>query len=127
MIKYDSTIMTMVNEIVKYESNFNGGLIHGYKDAEEFKTDLIDSINKDGAKEKPNKAPAVISTLTIVTFPVPNLRSTFPLNRLDIMVPPETVIEIIPAVAKDSFKSSRITGQVTPNKESGNPRLINAK
>lgn len=52
MVKNNITVIAIVNEIVKYESNFNGGLIYGYKgDIEGFKTDLVSSINKDGAKE----------------------------------------------------------------------------
>lgn len=52
MIKHDSTVIAMVNEVTRFENNFNGGLIHGYKgNTEEFKKDLENSIRKDGANE----------------------------------------------------------------------------
>jgi len=45
-------IKGIVKEIVKYESEFNGGLIFSYKsNIEEFKNDLVNEIHKNGAVE----------------------------------------------------------------------------
>lgn len=42
----------IIKEIANYESNFNGGLIHGYKgNIEEFKNDLMKEIDKNGVSE----------------------------------------------------------------------------
>ena len=47
--------------------------------------------------ENPNNASAVISTLTVVTFPVPNRRIILSLNRLEMTVHTVIVTEIMPA------------------------------
>lgn len=42
----------IVNEIIKYESNFNGFLLGGYnRNIQEFKNDLIYTIDNEGAGE----------------------------------------------------------------------------
>ena len=45
--------------------------------------------------EKPNNAMAVRNVLKAVIFPVPNLCSMRSLNRLDMIVPAEIIIDII--------------------------------
>ena len=77
--------------------------------------------------EKPNSAAAVKNTLIAVTRPVPNYRISLSHIRLDRIVPPAIIIEIIPAKDMDVSNSLYITGQPEPSKESGNPRLINAR
>ena len=78
-------------------------------------------------KKVRSKAEAVINTLTFVTTPVPNFRISFVLNKLDKIVPPDTVMEIYPAAVIGASKSSLITGHADPRIESGRPRLIKAR
>ena len=66
-------------------------------------------------------------TLINVSLPVPNRCINLPLNKLEIIVPPQTIIDIIPALENPTDKSACITGHAEPNNESGNPKLINAK
>jgi hypothetical protein len=65
--------------------------------------------------------------LTNVTFAVPNFLIITPLSKLERIVPNEIVMDMIPAALKGTPKSLRITGQAEPSKESGNPKLMNAK
>ncbi|MNV82600.1 hypothetical protein D3C71_1763450 [compost metagenome] len=81
----------------------------------------------EGERAKPVNAPAVITQLTRVTFPVPKRRSTDPLIRLDTIVPAATIINNRPAVSSGAPKSTCMTGHAEPSKESGSPKLIKAK
>jgi hypothetical protein len=72
----------------------------------------------------PLSAKAVIATLISVTLPVPNLLINLALKKLDITVPPATIIEIIPAYEMATDKSLYIAGQAEPSSESGKPRLM---
>ena len=81
----------------------------------------------DGANANPNKATAVIATLTAVTFPVLNLFMILLENRLDMIVPRLIVIAIQPAVGTGAPSSALIAGQALPRSESGRPRLIKAR
>jgi len=72
-------------------------------------------------------AMAVIATLTSVTAPEPNRLITRSLIRLERIVPPDIIIEIIPALSIDTPKPLYMDGHALPNRESGNPKLINAK
>ena len=74
--------------------------------------------------EKPNSAKAVRNTLTIVTPLVLNVLINLSDKKLEQMVPPAIIIEIMPAAAIGAPNSKRIDGQAEPNKESGKPRLI---
>ena len=51
----------------------------------------------------------------------------FALNKLETTVPAATIIEMIPAKCIGVFKLSYIVGQAAPSKESGKPKLINAR
>jgi hypothetical protein len=62
-----------------------------------------------------------------VTKPVPNFLINLSLNRLDIIVPPDIIIETIPAYEMGTFIFGYIDGQAEPRSESGSPRLIKAK
>ena len=55
------------------------------------------NIQKAEEMENPNKATAVIRTLTAVTNPAPNFFVRRSDNRLEITVPMAMIIEIIPA------------------------------
>ena len=54
-------------------------------------------VLKEWEEEKPNRAAAVIATLTTVTFPVPKFLISLSLKRLEIMVPPAIIMLIMPA------------------------------
>ncbi|MOA29898.1 hypothetical protein D3C78_1509420 [compost metagenome] len=82
---------------------------------------------REGDHAKPSKAPAVRIQLARVTFPVPNRARTEPLARLETIVLPAITMESTPAVPSDAFRSILITGHAAPSRESGNPKLINAK
>ena len=66
------------------------------------------------------------NTLATVTTCVPNLRVSLSEKRLDTMVPPEMIMEIIPINEMGTFRSSCMTGHPEPSSESGSPRLIKA-
>ena len=76
-------------------------------------------------KENPNNATAVSPTLNRVTRPVPSRRMRKALQRLDKMVPIETIIDRVPARETGIAREVEIEGQAAPNSESGSPRLIN--
>ena len=78
----------------------------------------------DFPKENPKRAIAVRNTLIVVTRPVPSFRFILSESRLDMIVPAEIIIEIIPAIERDAEKSFDIIGHAEPSKESGSPRLI---
>ena len=61
------------------------------------------------------------------TFPVPIFRMVYPLIKLDRMVEPEIGMAINPAKSRGSAQPTLITGQATPRRESGRPKLINAR
>jgi len=75
------------------------------------------------ARLKPNRAAAVISTLTIVTLAVPKRETTLLLARL---VPALTAMDRYPTRLTGACRSNLITGQALPMMESGSPRLIKA-
>ena len=77
--------------------------------------------------ENPSNATAVINTLIAVTFPVPSLMFNLSENKLDITVPIDIIIVIIPAEDNDALSSMCICGHAEPNRVSGKPKLINAK
>lgn len=78
------------------------------------------------ARLKPNRAAAVISTLTIVTLAVPKPETTLLLARLEITVPALTAMDRYPTRLTGACRSNLITGQALPMMESGSPRLIKA-
>ncbi|GIP14738.1 hypothetical protein J40TS1_03800 [Paenibacillus montaniterrae] len=81
----------------------------------------------EGAIEKPSKAPAVRRQLSSVILPVPKRWIKEPLTKLETIVPPAIIIEISPAEPIDAPISGHMTGHADPSKESGSPKLINAK
>jgi len=70
---------------------------------------------------------AVIATLTNVTIPVPKRLIHRSLIRLEKIVPPDIIIESIPALSIDTPKPIYMDGHALPKRESGKPKLINAK
>jgi len=60
-----------------------------------------------------------------VSFPVPSLYIDFPLNNVEKIVPPEMIIDIIPAYDTGTFNVLYMLGQADPKRASGNPRLMN--
>jgi len=83
-------------------------------------------IMKDFDKENPRRATAVIATLMEVTSPVPNFRVKRSDMRLAAIVPPEIIMETIPANDSGTLNESFIAGHAEPSNESGKPRLTNA-
>ena len=77
--------------------------------------------------EKPIKAKAVIPALITVTLPAPSRRVSLSLKRLDTIVPKAIIIYIIPAYDRRTLNCGYITGHAAPSKESGSPKLINAR
>jgi hypothetical protein len=77
--------------------------------------------------ENPKSAKAVIKTLTATILPEPNFLFSLSLKKLEMIVPTEIIIEIMPAKDTGTLILSCKTGQAEPRSESGNPRLINAK
>ena len=75
-------------------------------------------------RENPKRAVAVRRTLIAVTGPVPSFRFILSESKLDMIVPAEIIIEIIPAIERVAEKSFDIIGHAEPSKESGSPRLI---
>ena len=65
-----------------------------------------------------------MATLIAVTKPVPNFLVSLSLNKLDVIVPPLIIMEIIPAYDNGAENSTRMTGHAAPNSESGKPKLI---
>ena len=74
----------------------------------------------------PSNAPAVMATLTSVTFPVPNRLMSLVLIRLETTVPHETTMDTTPAKDSGAERSTCMAGQAEPKRESGRPKLINA-
>ncbi len=79
-----------------------------------------------GETAKPTSAAAVIAALAAVTLAVPNLSITRWESKLEIMVPPEIIMDTIPALPTGTANSRCIMGQDEPSSESGSPKLINA-
>ena len=79
---------------------------------------------KECDMEKPKSAAAVIPTLIAVTQPVPIVRISLALKRLEITVPKAIVKDSIPAYEIETPKSSYMLGQAEPSIESGKPKLI---
>ena len=77
--------------------------------------------------ENPKRAAAVIATLMAVTFPVPSLRVSLSLCKLETIVPAAINAERIPAQERGTPNSTYISGHAAPSMESGKPRLINAR
>ena len=69
-------------------------------------------------------ATAVMATLTAVTFPAPNLCKSLSLKRLDMIVPTQVSIDIVPANDICTLISVFSEGHIDPNSESGKPKLI---
>jgi hypothetical protein len=76
--------------------------------------------------ENPSNAMAVKRMLAAVMVLARNFLLKKPAAKLDMTVPTEIVIVIIPAYETGTFKVSCIAGQADPISESGNPRLIKA-
>ena len=68
-------------------------------------------------------ATAVIATLAAVTFPAPNLCKSLSLKRLDMIVPAQVSIDIVPTKDTGALISVCTTGHIDPKSESGNPKL----
>lgn len=77
--------------------------------------------------EKPKSAAQVRKILNVVTLCVPNLAVILSEIRLDIIVPREIIIEIIPIEEMDTPSETCRVGHAAPSSESGRPRLINAR
>ena len=77
--------------------------------------------------EKPNSAAAVKNVLTAVTTPVPNFRTRRSLARLEMTVQTVIVKETSPAEATDAPSEEYMLGHAAPKRESGSPRLTNAR
>ena len=82
------------------------------------------SIQNCVERENPNSAAAVMPTLMVVTLPVPRVRVSRSLCRLERIVPSE--MERIPAQDTGTPSSGYMVGQADPSRESGRPRLIKA-
>ena len=74
--------------------------------------------------ENPNMATAVMVMLTAVTFPAPNLCNSLSLKRLDVIVPAQVSIDIVPTKDTGALISVCTTGHIDPKSESGKPKLI---
>ena len=77
--------------------------------------------------ENPNSATAVVRTLTAVIFAAPNLTFSRSLKRLETTVPAAITIEMMPAQETVAPSSWYMIGHAAPNRESGSPRLMNAR
>jgi hypothetical protein len=88
------------------------------------KTNIIQKLVE---KDIPISAIAVIHTLTAVVKPVLKRYIILLLKKLDIIVPQETVKDKIPANERGTPNMGYNVGQAVPSKESGKPRLINAR
>ena len=66
-------------------------------------------------------------TLMAVTLPAPSLRVNRSLNRLETMVPAAMIMDTTPAQEIGTPNSRCMTGHADPNRESGRPRLMNAR
>ena len=69
-------------------------------------------------------ATAVMAMLAAVTFPAPNWRRSLSLKRLDVIVPAQVSIDIVPANDTGTLISVCSTGHIDPKRESGKPKLI---
>ena len=85
------------------------------------------SIQKEVAKEKPSIAAAVMRTLTAVTTPVPNFLVRKSEARLEATVPAEMIMVTMPIAESGAPRSWCMTGHADPRRESGKPRLIQAR
>ena len=85
------------------------------------------SIKKLLEIENPNKAIAVNKIETPVIMLVLNFRFNLSENKLEIIVQPEMIIVTMPIYEISTENSLCITGHADPSKESGRPRLMNAK
>lgn len=65
--------------------------------------------------------------LTVVTILVPNRFVSRSDIRLEQIVPPEIIIETMPIYEIGTSKEILSAGQAEPRRESGSPRLINAR
>lgn len=68
--------------------------------------------------EKPKRAIAVRKTLITVTIRVPSFLVSLSENKLDIIVPPDIIMETIPIKETGTFKSLCIAGHPEPSRES---------
>ena len=84
-------------------------------------------MGKVPAKEKPNIPAMVMATLTVTTTPVPKRRLIRSERRLEMMVQAEMIMVTIPAALIGIPISWYISGQAEPSRESGSPRLMNAR
>lgn len=64
------------------------------------------SIQNRSEKEKPSRATAVRNTLITVTIRVPSLFVSAWENRLDTIVPPDMIMDMIPIKDTGTFRSS---------------------
>ena len=85
------------------------------------------SIQNLVQNENPTSATAVKKTLTTVTAAVPNLWMRRSASRLETMVPPEMIMVTMPMYETGTLSSRWMTGQPEPKRESGSPRLMNAR
>lgn len=79
------------------------------------------------AEEKPISAAAVRNTLISVTICVLSFRVKRSDIRLEHMVPPDIIMDTMPILEMGTPNIWRMAGQAAPNRESGRPRLINAR
>ena len=77
--------------------------------------------------EKPNSAAAVMPTLMAVTLPAPSARVNRSLFRLETMVPKEMIMDRMPAWDTGTPSNGYMDGHADPSRESGRPRLMNAR
>jgi hypothetical protein len=77
--------------------------------------------------EKPKSEMAVRRMLAAVTPLVPSFFVKRAVKRLDIIVPPEMIIDIMPIYDIGMSNPECIAGHAAPSSESGRPRLIKAK
>ena len=63
--------------------------------------------------------------LAAVTRPVPKRAVSLSLIRLDMTVPTDMIMDMIPALENGTPNCGYIVGHAQPSSESGRPRLIN--
>ena len=100
--------------------------LDNFKPTTDVKANFRYCQNSD-AKENSSSAAAVSIVLTAVTVPAPKRFVSLSLSRLETIVPALIISEITPASPMGAPSSPLITGHAAPSRESGRPRLINAR
>ena len=85
------------------------------------------SCQNDAAVEKPKRASAVSATEAAVRMPVPRVRTSRSVRRLETMVPKQMMQETMPAEETAAPRAACIVGQAAPRRPSGRPRLTKAR